>query len=130
MLISYLALLAIVDTIFVIVQARTVQVIYVENRNYPGGPWAYFLDTQYLAINVMFYASLFVITVMCDLLVVRHLPSPQKSSNFVSNDIFSSGAVGSSGRHRVALWPMLSLHYPVSCSSHPLVGSILYFQSK
>ena len=72
MLISYLALLAIVDTIFVIVQARTVQVIYVENRNYPGGPWAYFLDTQYLAINVMFYASLFVITFMCDLLVVRH----------------------------------------------------------
>ena len=69
-LIGYLCTLAIFDTIFVIVQARTVQVIYVENRNYPGGPWQYFLDTQYLAINVMFYATLFVITFLCDLLMV------------------------------------------------------------
>ena len=70
LLIAYLTLLASIETIFVIVQARTVQVLYVENRNYPGGPWQYFLDTQYLAINVMFYATLFVITFLCDLLVV------------------------------------------------------------
>ena len=70
-LLSYLTLLLMIETVFCIVQARTVQVIYIENRNYPGGPWAYFLDTQYLAINVMFYATLFVLTFLCDLLVVR-----------------------------------------------------------
>ncbi|KAI0714648.1 hypothetical protein C8Q76DRAFT_618809 [Earliella scabrosa] len=69
-LLSYLTLLLMIETVFCIVQARTVQVIYIENRNYPGGPWAYFLDTQYLAINVMFYATLFVLTFLCDLLVL------------------------------------------------------------
>ena len=44
--------------------------MYIDNRNYPGGPWQYFLDTQNLAVNVMFYATLFLITFMCDLLVV------------------------------------------------------------
>ncbi|KAI0701261.1 hypothetical protein C8T65DRAFT_741786 [Cerioporus squamosus] len=70
LLLAYLCLLFVVETIFCIVQARTVQVIYIENRNYPGGPWAYFLDTQYLAINVMFYATIFVLTFLCDLLVL------------------------------------------------------------
>lgn len=59
-----------VETIFVIIQARTVQVLYVDNRNYPGGPWAYFLATQNLAINVIFYATLFVLTFLSDCLVV------------------------------------------------------------
>ncbi|KAM5533526.1 hypothetical protein V8D89_012805 [Ganoderma adspersum] len=70
LLIAYLSLLLAVEFVFCIVQARTVQVIYVENRNYPGGPWQYFLDTQYLAINVIFYATLFVGTFLCDLLVL------------------------------------------------------------
>ena len=69
-LIGYLCLLLAVQIIFCIVQARTVQIIYVENRNYPGGPWQYFLDTQYLAVNVVFDATLFVGTFLCDLLVV------------------------------------------------------------
>ncbi|KAI0808156.1 hypothetical protein C8Q74DRAFT_116253 [Fomes fomentarius] len=69
-LLCYITLLLIVETIYAIVQARTVQVIYIENRNYPGGPWQYFLDTQNLAINVMFYATLFLITLLCDLLVL------------------------------------------------------------
>ncbi|RDX50536.1 hypothetical protein OH76DRAFT_455853 [Lentinus brumalis] len=70
LLLVYLCLIFVVETIFCIVQARTVQVIYIENRNYPGGPWQYFLDTQYLAINVMFYATLFILTFLCDLLVL------------------------------------------------------------
>lgn len=53
-----------------IVQARTVQLIYVDNRDYPGGPWQYFLATQNLAINVMFYATLFLLTFLSDILVV------------------------------------------------------------
>ncbi|TBU27450.1 hypothetical protein BD311DRAFT_665429 [Dichomitus squalens] len=69
-LVGYLAILLSVQFIYCIVQARTVQVMYVDNRNYPGGPWQYFLDTQYLAINVIFDATLFIQTFLCDLLVL------------------------------------------------------------
>ncbi|KAF8899419.1 hypothetical protein BD779DRAFT_82945 [Infundibulicybe gibba] len=69
-LLVYITLLLLVETLFEAVQARTVQVIYIDNRNYPGGPWQYFLDTQYLAINVIFYATLFVLTFLSDLLVL------------------------------------------------------------
>lgn len=69
-LLAYITALIMVETIFVIIQARTVQVLYVDNRNYPGGPWAYFLATQNLAINVIFYATLFVLTFLSDCLVV------------------------------------------------------------
>ncbi|KAI0658354.1 hypothetical protein C8Q70DRAFT_1054946 [Cubamyces menziesii] len=69
-LLGYITLLLIVETIFCVVQARTVQVIYIENRNYPGGPWRYFLDTQNLAVNVVFYATLFVLTFLCDTLML------------------------------------------------------------
>lgn len=74
-ILAYITLLLSVETIFVAVQARTVQVVYIDNRNYPGGPWAYFLATQNLAINVMFYATLFVLTFLSDILVVRIPPS-------------------------------------------------------
>jgi hypothetical protein len=53
-----------------VVQANTVQSIYIDNRNYPGGPWIYFLATQSLPINVIFYATLFVLTFLSDLLLV------------------------------------------------------------
>ncbi|KAF8971758.1 hypothetical protein BDZ97DRAFT_1143843 [Flammula alnicola] len=69
-LLGYITLLLCTETIFCAVQARTVQVIYIDNRNYPGGPWAYFLATQYLAINVIFFATLFVLTFLADLLVL------------------------------------------------------------
>ncbi|KAF8965861.1 hypothetical protein BDZ97DRAFT_1699028 [Flammula alnicola] len=69
-LLCYITLLLVVETIYEAVQARTVQDIYIDNRNFPGGPWAYFLATQYLAINVMFYATLFVLTFLSDLLVL------------------------------------------------------------
>lgn len=45
--------------------------MYIDNRNYPGGgPWAWFLATQNLPINVLFYAVFFVLTFLSDLLVV------------------------------------------------------------
>lgn len=71
-LLAYITVLLIVETMFAIVQARTVQELYIENRNYPKGPWQYFLDTQNLAFNVIFYATLFVMTFMCDALMVSH----------------------------------------------------------
>ncbi|KAG9218943.1 hypothetical protein CCMSSC00406_0000943 [Pleurotus cornucopiae] len=69
-LLAYIIVLFCVETIFEAVQARTVQVIYIDNRAYPGGPWQYFLDTQNLAINVIFYATTFVLTFLSDFLVL------------------------------------------------------------
>ncbi|TFK18700.1 hypothetical protein FA15DRAFT_627689 [Coprinopsis marcescibilis] len=69
-LLAYMTLLLLVETLFLAVQARTVQDIYVDNRNYPGGPWAYFLATQDKEINVMFYATLFLLTFLADLLII------------------------------------------------------------
>ena len=73
LLLSYITLLLVVETIYSVVQARTVELMYIDNRNYPGGPWQYFLDTQNLPVNVIFIATLFLITFMCDLLVVCRL---------------------------------------------------------
>ena len=69
-LLAYITLLLCIETINEIVQARTVQMVYVDNRNYPGGPWAYFMATQNLPINVVFLAVYFVVTFLSDLLVV------------------------------------------------------------
>jgi len=69
-LLAYITLLLCVETIFEIAQAHTVQMIYIDNRNYPGGPWAYFLATQNLPIDVVFIASLFSLTFLADLLVL------------------------------------------------------------
>ncbi|KAF5361554.1 hypothetical protein D9757_008387 [Collybiopsis confluens] len=69
-LLAYITVLLSVSTIFVIVQARTVQLMYVDNRNYPGGPFEFFLATQNWAVNVMFDASLFVLTFLSDCLML------------------------------------------------------------
>ncbi|KAG7440194.1 uncharacterized protein BT62DRAFT_938261 [Guyanagaster necrorhizus] len=69
-LLAYITLLLSIEAIFVGVQANTVQMIYIDNRNYPGGPWQFFLDTQNLAVNVIFYATLFVMTFLSDILVL------------------------------------------------------------
>lgn len=71
LLLCYISLLLTVQTITSIVQARTVQEMYIENRNYPGGPWVYFLETQSHPVDVLFDSTVFIITFLCDLLVVR-----------------------------------------------------------
>lgn len=52
-LLLYITLLFVVESIYTAVQARTVQLMYIDNRNYPGGPWAYFLATQKLPVNIL-----------------------------------------------------------------------------
>ncbi|KAJ7725653.1 hypothetical protein DFH07DRAFT_251807 [Mycena maculata] len=69
-LLAYMTCMALIESLFIAVQSRTVQFIYVDNRNYPGGPWAFFLATQSAAVNVMFYATLFLLTFLSDLLVL------------------------------------------------------------
>jgi len=44
--------------------------MYVDNRNYPGGPWAYFLATQNITIDLLFYSSLCILTFLSDILVL------------------------------------------------------------
>ncbi|KAJ7725633.1 hypothetical protein DFH07DRAFT_250885 [Mycena maculata] len=69
-LLAYMTCMLLIESLFVAVQARTVQFVYVDNRNYPGGPWAFFLASQSAAINVIFYATLFLLTFLSDLLVL------------------------------------------------------------
>ncbi len=92
---AYITLLFSVETIFVIVQARSVQLMYIDNRSYPGGPWQYFLATQSLAINVVFYATLFLLTSLSDILVVCSESIP--SYFIVVDSELSFGGVGPSG---------------------------------
>ncbi|CAK5266087.1 unnamed protein product [Mycena citricolor] len=69
-LLAYMSLMLLIESLFVAVQARTVQMIYIDNRNYPGGPWKFFLISQTAVVNVMFYATLFLLTFLSDLLVL------------------------------------------------------------
>ncbi|KAJ7469753.1 hypothetical protein B0H11DRAFT_2043274, partial [Mycena galericulata] len=69
-LLAYMTCMILIESLFVAVQARTVQFIYIDNRNYPGGPWAFFLASQSAAVNVIFYATLFLLTFLSDLLVL------------------------------------------------------------
>ena len=69
-LLVYITVLIVIATIFAAVQARTTEETYVDNRNFPGGPWQYFLSTEYLPINVMFYATFIAGTFLADLLMV------------------------------------------------------------
>jgi hypothetical protein len=69
-LLAYITILFITLLIFCAVSAGTVQQIYIDNRNYPGGPWQYFLATQNLAINVLFLATFFLLTFLADSLIV------------------------------------------------------------
>ncbi|KAF7370706.1 hypothetical protein MSAN_00703800 [Mycena sanguinolenta] len=70
LLLIYMTTMLLIESLFVAVQARTVQFIYIDNRNYPGGPWSFFLASQTAAINVIFYATLFLLTFLSDLLVL------------------------------------------------------------
>ncbi|KAJ7350669.1 hypothetical protein DFH08DRAFT_935453 [Mycena albidolilacea] len=69
-LLGYITLMLLIGSLYVAVQARTVQFVYIDNRNYPGGPWTFFLNSQTAAVNVIFYATLFLLTLLSDLFVL------------------------------------------------------------
>jgi len=119
-LLGYITLLLIIETIFAAVQSRTVQDIYIDNRNYPGGPWAYFLATQYLPINVMFYATLFVLTFLADLLVVRMIKYISDHSPTLQSSYGDAGLSGVGLESWLRMLLSLSLH---SCYWHLLVSA-------
>lgn len=69
-LLGYITILLVITTVWEIAQARTIQLAYIDNRNFPGGPWQWFLASQSDPVNVILYALLFLETFLCDLLVV------------------------------------------------------------
>jgi len=69
-LLIYVTILLFLESLFVAAGAWTVQGMYINHRNYPGGPWAYFLTTQNLPETVVLFASLLVLTFLSDLLVL------------------------------------------------------------
>lgn len=71
LLLIYLAVLLGTETIFVVAEGLNIQHIYVDSWNFPGGPWQYHLSSTTSAVNVTFNASIFVLTFLGDLLVVR-----------------------------------------------------------
>jgi hypothetical protein len=110
-----------------VVQANTVQSIYIDNRNYPGGPWTYFLATQNLAVNVVFYAALFVLTFLTDMLVVSDPSTSHSVMVVLSHSNISYGVVGSSGPHLAVFRLMSSLSFQPCCFWHLLVRVFLVF---
>ncbi|KAJ7884287.1 hypothetical protein B0H13DRAFT_2252960 [Mycena leptocephala] len=69
-LLAYITTLFSLEFFFVVVQGEAVQIIYIDNRNYPGGPFAFYLVMQNAPANVMFYATLLVLTFLSDILVL------------------------------------------------------------
>jgi len=69
-LLSYMSIMFSLATVFTAVQARTMQLAYIDNRDYPGGPWAWFLTYQNIPVNVIFYAVFFLMTFFADALVL------------------------------------------------------------
>ena len=90
--------------------------MYIENRNYPGGPWIYFLNTQSHPIDVLFDSTVFILTFLCDVLVVRGHHSRSIATLSTDEDPFRSyGAAGLSGLRRDELPRMPLSSSPSSC---------------
>jgi uncharacterized membrane protein len=69
-LLVYVTILLSLSSMLAVTGTWILEDIYINNRNYPGGPWVYFLATQDLPENVIFIVVLFVLTFLSDLLVV------------------------------------------------------------
>ena len=69
-MLAYITLGLAVQTTFCAAHVRTVELAFVDNRDYPGGPWQYFLSTQSQPIGVMWYATFVLTTLLSDFLVV------------------------------------------------------------
>jgi len=69
-LIGYLSLLNAMNTIWTGTSAYGLQITFIDNRNYPGGPWA-FLGIEFSwASNVLSSASLIIGNILADLLLL------------------------------------------------------------
>ncbi|KAJ7850156.1 hypothetical protein B0H14DRAFT_3866643 [Mycena olivaceomarginata] len=69
-LLAYITILFSLEFLSLSFKGRRVQMIYIDNRSYPGGPFAFYLAMQNAPANVMFYATLLVLTFLSDILVL------------------------------------------------------------
>lgn len=71
----YITVLLLLESVVVVTSICGLDEMYIQNRNYPGGPMAWFLAEANQPANVAFYSSLFALTFLSDLLVVsNHIP--------------------------------------------------------
>ena len=70
LLMIYITVLFSLNTIYAACTARDLELNYIDDRNYPGGPLQYFLATFYIPVNTIAVAVFFVANVMADALVV------------------------------------------------------------
>lgn len=69
-LLAYITLLLSLQSVVVSASTWTVVDAYVNHQDYSGGPWNWFLATQYLPEDVLFISFLFILTFLSDLLVL------------------------------------------------------------
>ncbi|KAM6498723.1 hypothetical protein JOM56_006671 [Amanita muscaria] len=69
-LLVYVTLLLSLSSLWASLGTWIMEDVYINNRNYPGGPWIYFMATQNMPENVIFIVTLFVLTFLSDLLVL------------------------------------------------------------
>ena len=73
-LLIYMTLSFATQTVFCAIQARVIQISFVDNRDYPGGPLAYLMVEQ-AQLNLVMCIALFATTFLTDLLVVSNMLS-------------------------------------------------------
>ena len=91
---AYITVLLILESSVIVTSTWILISMYIDNRDYPGGPMAWFLASANEPSEVAFWASLFALTFMSDLFAVStFIQFPY----FAFLNILSSGVVGSSG---------------------------------
>ncbi|KIL60275.1 hypothetical protein M378DRAFT_14252 [Amanita muscaria Koide BX008] len=69
-LLAYITLLLGLSSLWASSVTWAVENIYIDNRNYPGGPWSYVLATPNLPEDVILITGVFVLTFLSDLLMI------------------------------------------------------------
>ncbi|KAF8342482.1 hypothetical protein F5887DRAFT_887257 [Amanita rubescens] len=67
---TYITVLFLLESLVMASSTWTIESMFIRNRNYPGGPVAWFLASGNVPLNVAFFGSFFILTFMSDLLVL------------------------------------------------------------
>ncbi|KAK7691637.1 hypothetical protein QCA50_005036 [Cerrena zonata] len=69
-LMGFITLLCVLNCIFTAVNAFGLQQVYIDRRNYPGGPWAYVQTSGTAWFNIVSEVAYFMSNIMCDALLL------------------------------------------------------------
>ncbi|KAF8351032.1 hypothetical protein F5887DRAFT_935603, partial [Amanita rubescens] len=67
---AYITILIILESLIIATSTWVIESMYIQNRDYPGGPMAWFLAVSNEPVDIIFYWSFFALTFMSDLLVL------------------------------------------------------------